>query len=105
VPNIKAQVHFLEVAMKREGDTDHAGVEKQKTDDAHVSDRSVFIDLEAWWNEWLDQLSIDRVIQHDEMTPFRRQENSPAVRIRCGVHWSESVQSGFSNALPYLILR
>src|SRR6478672_2608946 len=49
--DIKAQVHFLEIAMKRNRQTDHACVEKQKSDDAQKSLPVVEIQLSVHRHE------------------------------------------------------
>ena len=70
VPNVKAEVYFFKIAMERKGDPADSSLEKQKTDDAHVRSRFIFIELEAWRNQWLDYASFDWIIEHHQIPPF-----------------------------------
>src|SRR5207237_5316974 len=68
-PHIKAQVHFLEIAMQRDRQTEKTGIEKQKSDNADERFAVFTIDLGTGWNERLNQSRIDNVIQHRQITP------------------------------------
>jgi hypothetical protein len=73
-PNIKAEIHFFEVAMERDWQADHARIEKQKADDAEEGLSIVEIELGLSRNKRLKNFWIDGEIEHGEITPVRRQK-------------------------------
>src|ERR1051326_745125 len=75
-PDIKAQVYFLEIAMQRNGQTDHARVEKEKADNADERLAFVEIDLGFYGDERLEDFRIDGEIEHRQVTPVRGEERS-----------------------------
>ena len=85
MPNVEAEVYLFKIAMERERNPQHAGLEEEEADDADVSDRSEFVELETGRHQRLEQGAFDRVVEHHEMTPFRSEEDS-LLPIRCGVH-------------------
>src|SRR5713101_2469354 len=57
--HIKAQIHFLEIAMERNGKSDDARVEKKKTDHAEKCLALVEIQLRVARDQRLEDFRID----------------------------------------------
>ena len=75
LPYVKAQINFLKIAMEREGDPENPRPQKEKPDDADVADAFEFVEFHARRHERREQLAFDRIVQHQELTPLRAQEN------------------------------
>src|SRR5256885_156127 len=57
--DVKAQVHFLEIAMQRNWQTEQARIEKQEADDAHERFAIFKIDFSSRRDERRDDLWIE----------------------------------------------
>ena len=75
MPNVEAQVYFLEIAVKRKGNSENAGPKKKKSDHADIGDRVKRIEFQAARDQSLEQLRINGVIEHHEVPPFRGEKN------------------------------
>src|SRR2546423_2323282 len=73
-PDVKSQIHFLEITVKGNRQADEARVEKQKTDDADECLAIVEIQLCFDGNQRLQNFRVDGEIQHRQITPIRRKE-------------------------------
>jgi hypothetical protein len=70
-PDIEPQVHFLEIAMKRDRETDDARVEEHKTDNAEERLAVVEIEFRVNRDQRLKDLRVDGEVQHRQVTPVR----------------------------------
>ncbi len=105
--DIKAQVHFFEIPMQWNRQTEQSCIEKEKTDDADERLAVFVIDLSAGRDERRENARIDNVIEHGEITPARSEkwfhvrkfagstESRPAYRDQC-----RSFSSDGSGAVP-----
>src|SRR5437667_12701920 len=67
--NIKAQIHFFEIAVQRDSKPEQTRVEKKKSDNAEESVTVFKVYLSTRRNQRCEQARIDDVIQHRKVTP------------------------------------
>jgi hypothetical protein len=75
VPDVKAQVHLLEIPVKRNRHAPHAGVQKEKTDDRDQAAALPQIQFGSRRNVRREQGWLDRVVQHRQMPPLGGEKN------------------------------
>jgi len=68
--DIKAQIHFLEIAMKKRRDIQHVRVEKQKTDEADEMASRTWVELRSLGHERLEHRGLYLEIEHREVAPL-----------------------------------
>jgi hypothetical protein len=78
---VEAQVHFLERAVPRDRDAEHARIAKEETDDAHVQRSATAIHFDARGYERGEQGRRNLVVQHHEVAPLGSEERSFAARL------------------------
>ena len=107
-PHIKAQVHFLEIAMQRDRQTEKTGIEKQKSDNADERFAVFTIDLGTGGNERVNQSRIDDVIQHRQITPVGAKKwfhatvrRSHFVVTESIAGWTDTIAKGHSLRLGH----
>src|SRR5215471_474510 len=62
--------------MKRNGDSEQAGVQKAKPDDTDVRGAGPGIELRPARHEWLEERGVHLVVEQDEMAPGGSQKRS-----------------------------
>src|SRR2546423_5202259 len=70
-PDIKTEIHFLEIAMERDGQTDEARIEKKEANDADERLALMKVELGLDGNERLKNFRVDGEVQHCQVTPVR----------------------------------
>ena len=68
--HVKAKIHFFEIAMQRNGQTEKARIEKEKSDDADKGLAVFVIDLGAGRDERRENLRVDNEVEQCEVTPI-----------------------------------
>src|SRR4029453_2667854 len=72
--HVEAQIHFLEISVRRNGKARETRVEKKKTDDADECLAVFKIDLRSRRDERRKDRWIDNEIQHRQVTPICAEE-------------------------------
>src|SRR5262245_3761880 len=78
-PDVEAQVHLLEVAMTRDGDSENARIEKHEPDQAHEYPAAIIVELRPGGDQGTHERWIDFEIQHRQMAPLGGKEYGPGV--------------------------
>ena len=72
--HIKAQIHFFEIAMSRDGQSAHDSVIKEEADNAEISLTVVEVELGTGGHMRREDFPIDGKVQHGEVAPVRGQK-------------------------------
>src|SRR5262245_42349735 len=78
-PDVEAQIHLLEVAMTRDGDSENARIEKHEPDQAHECPAAIIVELRPGGDQGMHERWIDFEIQHRQMAPLGGEEYGPGV--------------------------
>ena len=73
-PHIETKIHFLEIAVERDGQAKQACVEKEKADDAEKCFTIIVVELDAGRNKRREDRRIDNEIEHRKITPISSEE-------------------------------
>lgn len=73
-PHVKPKVHLLERLVKRHGEPTDARVVELETNQAEVGFTFECVELSACGNERLQQRGRDRMVEHEQALPLRRQK-------------------------------
>src|SRR5687768_10944262 len=80
---VHAEIHFLERLVQRNGNSEDARVSEMKSDEAHVSTASPFIELCPGGHVLRNQVRSDTVVQKGQVTPLGRKKNLGEDRHAC----------------------
>jgi hypothetical protein len=69
--NVEAEIHFFEIVMEGNRQTNDAGIKKKKTDDADERLATVKIELGLNRDQGLQNFRVDGEVEHGQVTPVR----------------------------------
>src|SRR5438309_11239979 len=82
--HVEPEIHFGEVAVKRNGNAQHSGALKGEADDAHVHTARQDVELRPARHMWREQRRIDPIVEERQVPPLGTKKNA-----RCRLAHSE----------------
>ena len=99
-PDVEAEIHLLEIAMKKSRHTKHVGVEKEKSDQAYEVSALALIELSAFWQKRNQHRPVYLEVEHREVAPLGGQEDASHLHARSDAGYPHPSTHFTSGSLP-----